>query len=466
MMKYRGLIIIVLFFLLMFFYNTFTPLMTDDYFMSFVWPVGAEINALSENARKIASFSDIFDSLKGYYLTWGGRLPGQSFIMFFLWQEKFYFNIANSFMFVLLITEIYWLAHEGKLTFKFDASYIFWIFFSLWTFNIAFVDTVLWLSGSCDYLWPLVLLLAFLLPYVRDYYDGDSLKQDKIVMSAGMLFLGLLAGCSRETLVFWIIIFLSTWLYHCKKKRVLQFWKITGYIGLCIGYGLLIFAPGNAVRFSMLTSASTSIFSNNELLSYKLTELALTLLFHLLLWHFLISFYFRFKGKIQEDANKKYLNIVWLSVILAIFSGISMFLIPSRGVRISFVSLVFLLIGVTTIFRIQEIEKIEIIDRKARLLMKKLGCLYLVLTACVSLMGNYYNWNYWNHIITQLENPKNKSECVLIQVIRPLTEQNDLWFYGSGFVHLTGLPIYDNGPLNVLISRYYGVKGINIVAEK
>ncbi len=458
-MNKTGIVVFFFIFCLMYIFNTFTPLLNDDYFMSFIWSVGAGINELSGNAKKIESFFDIFESLKGYYLTWGGRIPGQAMIMFFSWKGKEYFNIANAFMSIILIAEIYWLSHEGKITLDFDIPYIFWIFFSLWTFNIAFTESFLWLSGSCDYLWLLVILLAFLLPYVQNYYYSTLLEQDNFSVNLGMFLMGLLAGCSRETLVCWIILILSYWLYYCKARGNFQYWKIAGYFGLCIGYGILMLAPGNIARLAILGNISSNIFTNNSLLTYKFTELFVVFFFHLFLWYFILSFLFRHK---KSETSKKHLSFIKLCTLIAFFSGGAMFFVPSRGVRISFVSLIFLLIAVCTIFRVQSQEGISSSYRKAQLLMKIIGYIYLVLTVSISLYGNYTNWRYWNSVITQLNTKKSATEIVTIKVIPPLTEQNKLWFYCSGFSHLTGLPIYDNGPMNYLIARYYGVKGIKV----
>lgn len=462
-MNKKGLVVLFFVFCLMFLFNIFTPLLNDDYFVSFVWPMGGSINALPMNAKRIGSFLDLFESLKSYYLTWGGRIPGQSFITFFAWQGKIYFNILNAFMVVVLIAEIYWLSHEGKVTLDFNENYILWIFFSLWTFNIAFTESLLWLSGSCEYLWMMVILLAFLIPYIQNYYDNSLLRKDTVCLNISMFFLGILSGCSRETLICWIIMLLSYWLISCKRNHNLQYWKLVGYVGLCIGYCLLVFAPGNTVRYRFLQSImDTNIFANNSLLTYKIVELGTTLFFHFILWYFVICFFLKYQKKFLRKTYVKHLSIIQFSALISFVSGISMFFIPSRAVRISFVSLVLILISITTIFRIREKEGINIISKNAQSLLKKVGLLYLVLTISISFYGNYFNWDYWNNIVKQLKKPENSNAEVIIKVIPPLTDQNQLWFFGSGLVHLTGLPIYDNGPMNNLISRYYGVKGIKV----
>lgn len=459
-MNKKRLVVFFLIFCIMYVFNIFTPLLNDDYFLAFIWPVGAGINELPKNVTRIADIFDVLQSLKSYYLSWGGRIPGQFFMVFFIWQGKEYFNFINSLIFVLLIAEIYWLSHEGKISFDFKVSYILWIFFSLWSFNFAFTETFLWLSGACEYLWTMVLLLAFLTPYVQNYYDSSLLRKYKVFFSIVMFLLGVLAGCSRETLVCWLILVLAFWLHRCRLDGNLQAWKITGFIGLCVGYALLIFAPGNNARLVKLESMGAIISLSNGVLSYKLAELVMTLLFHVFLWYFLLNFLFRYRTKVNET-EKKYLNIIKLSAFIAFCSWLMMMLIPTRAVRTSFVALTFLIIAACTTYRIQENSEIIILSKGTKSALKLLGCIYMVLTISVSLWGNYTNWYCWNSIVTQLKNSVNTATTITIKVIPPLSGYK--WFLGSGFVHLTGLPIYKNGPLNTLIARYYGLKGIRVI---
>ena len=131
MAKKNGLIVLVLIFCIMYVFNSLTPLLADDFFSAFVWPEGMGINSLPKDARKIGSFSDIFETLQHYYLVWGGRIPGYIPVNFFIWQGKEYFNFFNSLVMTIIVAEMYWVSHEGKVTFQFTPSYLFWIFFAL-----------------------------------------------------------------------------------------------------------------------------------------------------------------------------------------------------------------------------------------------------------------------------------------------------------------------------------------------
>ncbi len=280
--------LLLLFFILCFMYvlNCMTPLLSDDYFISFVWPEGMRINGfLPEDAKKVCCFSDVFESLKAYYFIWGGRIPGQTLMTLFAWWGRDCFNVVNSFMALLLIMEIYWIAHEGKVSLNFNYKYVFWIFFALWSFNTSFVDTFMWLSGSCEYLWMMVLLLAFLIPYIQSYYDVDKHNQDKLLFTSGMFMLGVIVGCSHEMLICWIILLMIYWLWLRKKEKRLYAWQISGLIGLCMGYAILIFAPGNFARLVSDGHTDNVFFIGIPILIYKIFVTSVIVVFHFPLWH-------------------------------------------------------------------------------------------------------------------------------------------------------------------------------------
>lgn len=468
-MNKKGLLVLVLIFFFMLILNMLTPLLSDDYFVAFVWPEGLVINgALPEDTRKISSFSDVFDSLKSYYYIWGGRIPGQSFITIFSWWGKGIFNFVNAFMAVLLVAEIYWITHEGKISLDFDPSKVIWIFFALWSFNAAFVDTFLWLSGSCDYLWLMVLILTFLLPYVQDYYNPEVHGQKTLTFSSGMFLLGLVAGCSRENAICWLALILLYWLFLCHKEFNLQPWKISGFIGLCIGYAVLIFSPGSLTRLTLLNKVTEAKSFISLPMGPKLTEVILILTFHLFLWYFIVNFFLRYKKALSSiQVNiKKYWSLTKVSALIAFCSGLLMSLIPCVGSRNSFVSLIFLIIAATLIFRIGEITGMPVIDETFRTLMKYTGYAFFVLTITVSLIGNYLNYNDWNEVIRIVKmEQENQTDAVL--EVNPFSTESynlNIWLCSSGN-HIVWNPLSKNekNEINNSFSRYYGIRGIRVL---
>lgn len=465
----KGILFLFIIFCFMYILNSFTPLLADDYFSAFLWPEKVRLNDVSHEAiKRISSFEDIYEAIKSYYFTWGGRVPGGAPVSFFIWQGKGYFNFFNAFLFTLLVGEIYWLSHEGKLTLNFNPTYILGIFFALWAFNVKFIDTCLWLAGACNYLWMLVVVLAFLIPYVRNYFDTNAFQDCKKVLAAGMFFLGILAGWSHETTTCWIIIVLTYWLYVSNNKNDLQFWKITGYIGFCIGYALLIFAPGNFSRLQMQQN-TTRVVITSGLLQSKLVELLIIFVFHFMIWYFILSFFFKYyknKNKFIQKETGLYLSCALSFIIIAFGSGFTMFFIPSSGLRPSFLSLVYLVIAASLLVRLQEINHVFLINDYSRFFLKATGCVYLIVTLSFSLWGGYINSNYLNDILVQVHKDSKNSTGAVLEFEPPVTVKKDKWFYGSG-AHLVPLPISndESHEFNKAFSYFYGIKGIKIRKE-
>lgn len=473
-LKDKGLLLLFVIFLFMYALNVMTPLLSDDYFISFVWPEGMRINGILPNdARKVSSLSDVLDSIKAYYFIWGGRIPGQTLMTLFAWWGKEYFNIINSFMAILLIMEIYWISHEGNINLRFNYKYIFWIFFALWVFNMAFVDTFLWLSGSCEYLWLMVLLLAFLLPYVQNYYNLNKHKSDNPLFTFCMFIMGVIAGCSRETLICWIIIILLYWLVLCKKADNCQSWKVSGLFGLFLGYTILILAPGNFARLASDSHTDSILLVSFPVLIFKIIFISIIILFHFFLWHFSLSFFLRHKKeqkKMQQKSILAYKNVViaQVSFLVALGTTVLLFAIMYSGARPSFVTLICLIIVVASLFRASELSQISIINEYVVRVLKKVGCIYFAVTISFSSYWNYENSKQWERILQSMIVGSQTATNEVSPMIYPLERKQliekanellgnstEIW-YGA---HIIKMPVLLEGSYyNIIIPRYYNIK--------
>ncbi len=107
-------------------------------------------------------------------------------------------------------------------------------------------------------MWTLVLLLGFIISYVRTYFNPEEETKLNNV-SWLQFFFGLLAGWTNENTVCFVIIVIGYYIclikrhknnYGLKETDVMKL--LPGFIGLILGYLLLIFAPGNYVRYVTL----------------------------------------------------------------------------------------------------------------------------------------------------------------------------------------------------------------------
>jgi hypothetical protein len=406
----------------------------------------------------------------------------------FAWWGKEYFNIINALMAVLLVMEIYWIANKGRLTLNLNYSYIFWIFFSLWVFNLPFVDTFLWLSGSCEYLWTMVLMLAFLIPYIRVYYyvDLNKLNSKKFVFV--MFVLGIISGCSRELTVCWLILVLTYWLF---KKRETLLWEKAGCFGFIIGYGVLVFAPGNFARLA-IDENTNNFFLTSELIEYKIALFSIIAFFHLFLWHYVLSSIVKLrkliitKSLMQNDKElfMRSLSFVKACIFVVLCSGILTFFTRYHGTRPFFVNLVFLTIAVATLFRAQKDIGLFIISNRVKSFFKFIGISYFLLTMLLTIYYNYMNWKQWNSILATIEY-NTENGCTDILELTPYITSRDNRFISNNGVHfinllsgtnagtwagfhLINMPVYNdaNNEINIVFSKYYGLKGIIVKNDK
>lgn len=150
--------------------NGFTPLITDDYTYSFVYTT----------PNRLHSMGDVFTSLYNHYQVWAGR----SVIFFFLQMSlligKGFFNVLSAVCCVLLVVLMVKLA-VGTTPLKTELLIVGAL--GVWFLMPAFGETMLWMTGACNYLWVTVVVLTFLLPvrYLLD--DQDVLTGKKMVDS-------------------------------------------------------------------------------------------------------------------------------------------------------------------------------------------------------------------------------------------------------------------------------------------
>jgi hypothetical protein len=215
--------IILLFFTL----NVFTPLTGDDFSYS----------------NGITSIANILAAVKSYYLGWGGRITGAFLTHFCLLLGKGFFNIANTFVYTAFIILIVF--HITGSIKKITPFFFFIISIFIWFFVKSWGNTFLWLTGTTQYLWTLVLILIFLLPY--------RIKPD--TMNIPLLFcfflFSVIAGCTNENSGAGILVFLAAYFFikHREKEKI-KLYEILGAVGFFAGFALLIAAPGNFVRLA------------------------------------------------------------------------------------------------------------------------------------------------------------------------------------------------------------------------
>ena len=192
---------------------------------------------------------DIFKREYVQYMTWTGRSVAHIIARIFLAMPKIIFDICNSICFVYFTYLIYVHVTGSK---KKDKPFLYsLIVLMVFLFEPLFGQTVLWETGSCNYLWTTTIVLSFLLPYRLETKCNPIL----------MFLIGIIAGWTNENtggaLVLMILLILG---YRFYKKEKNSTWMYTGLIGSVVGFLVMVLAPGNKVRAADFTSTNGKVY--------------------------------------------------------------------------------------------------------------------------------------------------------------------------------------------------------------
>lgn len=453
--------ILFLIFLIMFGLNYLMPLCYgDDYVYAFIWPGQSMYIPLPETVERISGFYDIIVSQWKHYLTWGGRVPAHLLVQFFVWQNKLVFDVLNSLAFVLLLLEIYWISNKGEVTFKnINIPALCVIFFSVWTFTVNFAGVFLWISGACNYLWMLVILLSFLFLYVHKYY-----RMNKKIIRSGwakhLIFIwGVLAGWTNENAVCWIVLVLGLWLFKNRKQEGVETWMWYGLFGLCAGYVLLLFAPGNVVRAG--SYADVNIWSWSHM-RFNLITFGVLEFFQVFLWFFIILSWRKIRDiKITEEGLRHLWLVKIFSTLNLLSSGI-MLLTPEFPARSGFSGLIFLIIAVTLLICNQADFYVRLAADGAKKFICVVASSYFLITLFGTYAGMYSTYQYNQSVITAVQQHKKADRSSVLEIPSPPKFSEALVWASGRHIVQPSLKEDERDWINVAFARYYEIRGVRV----
>lgn len=266
------------------------PFIGDDYIYNYVIENGADSD------RQINSIYDLFVSQYNHLLTVNGR-----FIVHFILQfinafiGKWFFNLLNPLFFLayILLTAYYAL---GKVSFPAVVATT-----ALVMFMPTFADLYLWMAGSMNYLWTMVVVLIFLIQLDR--------REDRLIgwSSWKILLLSFVAGCSHEGISVPIAVGLlavalpSYW----KIRHTERFWM------------LVMFAVGAFICAMFIVHRAAPTYDELHMIIYDRIYKGATILCHLHLIYLLIVLavigLFINKTKVLSVLR---MNISWIIAII------------------------------------------------------------------------------------------------------------------------------------------------------
>jgi hypothetical protein len=245
---------------------------------------------------------------------------------------------------------------------------------SVWYLLPAWGENFLWLTGSCFYVWPTIIILFFLIPLRK-----KSVNQDyklNIPLSLSYSVLGFFAGLSFENIAAGVFLFLLAYfIVKIIRKEKIALFEITGAIGFLIGFILLITAPGNYSRM-----AAYEIVRQHSLLRRLITRFFVTThIFFSRGGALLTGFSIILCAELMLHQKKKISMVSFLYILAGIVSAYSMILSPVFLERVFFPVTIFLIIGFLNLFR--QIELPQVFKRH-----KKLFAIVMLLLFSASLL--------------------------------------------------------------------------------
>ena len=234
-----GLVIVVSF-ILIYILNVLHPIFGDDW----------NYCLLPDGHTKVKSFSDILYTQYEHYFTWGGRTVVHIIAQSLLLVGISIGDFINSLAYLAFTLVSYYMVNQSN---KIKPSLLLAINLLIWFFQPAFGSTILWITGSANYLWGTLIILCFLLPYTKQVFTPTN--KNSHLRSVLFFIGGIFAGWTNENMAVALIVMLIAFIgYYKIRLRQTPLWAITGLIGAIIGCVIMIAAPGNYARMDNVLS--------------------------------------------------------------------------------------------------------------------------------------------------------------------------------------------------------------------
>ena len=425
--KLKKYYVLIGIFILILVLTTLTPYLLDDYMYKFVYM----------DDKLVGNVFDIIVSQINHYFNWGGRTVAHSLAQFFLSINKTVFNICNAFVFTLLV---YFINEFTNKKYQFTCIIAFLAFCF---FNPVIGQTMIWLTGSCNYMWTGLFIIVALIPFHRLVNGDYNYGKAKIIAQC---FISFLAGWGSENgsgaLVLGMILILVYEKVFRKKDVSKEFYLYT--LLALVGFLVLILAPGNYARIDYYGSEQISFLWK----IYNRFELCLDMFKDYLLVLFIPTLGITLFNFSTNDNDINHLLPLFYA-FLSLAANFAMILSPAYDLRSLFTPLMFIIISLC-----QSISNIDVNKKYAKAIINSvIGMMILVFSvqyayALLDLSSTYYLHEKRNQYIIEQREEGNKA----IEVFR--IEHN------SKFNGAYGIYDLSNPTLNKYYAMYYDVDEI------
>lgn len=223
-------------FIIMLLLNCLTPYLADDFTFSYSFA----------DRDTLHSPYILVRSAYYHYFEWSGRIIVKFFAQLFTLPPKPVFDAINAGAFTLLGLTLCHMGDTPGIREENRPITLAFAFLSMWLISPVFGQVNLWMCGSCNNLWSTLGCVAFLLPWRHLFTDISPHGKFSVpLFFVGGLFAGWLYENTSAGMLFCMVL---CFLWALLQKRKIPGWAVSAFLGSCLGYALLLLAPGNSVR--------------------------------------------------------------------------------------------------------------------------------------------------------------------------------------------------------------------------
>jgi len=323
------ILLFVVVFALVFRLNQMTDYTSDDFSYHFFYASRVP----TDETRLLAGPLDIIGSIASHYQVQNGRSLSHGLLQFFCLFDKPVFDVVNTLVYLLVGQVVLWHIFGGQ---RYRVVHEAAVYLAMWLFIPYFGQSVLWMSGSVNYLWMSAVTLATLLPYRLHRANARSPRR----LTGIMLVVGFIGGSTNENSAgAWIlmaILFMALW---ARDGERIPAWSWVGVIGAAAGLLVQLSSPGNRLRAERLGGTDlTSVRANGPYILEVALETSAVLL---LVFAVVLAVYLASAGRFTRAAM-----VATRYVISGMASGLVMVVTPTMPHRSWIWTTLFLVIAI------------------------------------------------------------------------------------------------------------------------
>ena len=215
--------------------NLLTPLTTDDYMYMYRFDTGERITTLGDV---------VFSGIRHYAVMNGRIVTNVIFTQMMLLVGRPLFQMLNAGVYLAFVLGLYHLLQRGQ---KYNWPLFLALHSAVFLFAPSFGITMLWLNGSCNYLWGTTLIVYALLPFARAVLAPGAAVPRKPLQGLCALA-ALMAGNVMENSSLAMIAWMALCLFWLRLQRKQTPFLLYALLALAIlGYAALMASPGLAL---------------------------------------------------------------------------------------------------------------------------------------------------------------------------------------------------------------------------